>query len=69
MKIAEEKTEENREVIIDKFLKNLEWIKNQNPDKKDLDIYSAFKNHINSSSSYMEVAKKVIEEYTGDTYA
>lgn len=69
MKIAEEKTEENRKVIIDKFLKNLEWIKNQNPDKKDLDIYSAFENHINSSSSYMEVAKKVIEEYTGDTYA
>ena len=50
-------------------MNNLEWIKNQNPEKKDLDIYSVIKNHINSSSSYMEVAKKVIEEYTGETYA
>jgi hypothetical protein len=63
LRIEEKMTEENRPIIIEKFLKSLEELKTLNHD-----LFSIFKNLLSKSSSYKDAIHHIIHQYSGNSY-
>ncbi len=63
LRIEEKMTEDNRPMIIEKFLKSLEELKSLN-----YDLFSIFKNLLSKSSSYKDAIHHIIHQYSGNSY-